>query len=65
MVRVEINESQNIINFVFQKSEKDEYDEVVDMLCRELIPIDTPEEEFEEAFMLSFGDVEVSFLLLK
>jgi len=65
MVRVEINESQNIINFVFQKSEKEEYDEVVDMLCRELIPIDTSEEDFEEAFLLSFGDVEVSFLLLR
>ena len=65
MVRVEINENQNIINFVFARNEKEEYDEVVDMLCRELIPIDTAEEEFEEAFLLSFGDVEVSFLLLK
>ena len=65
MVKVEVNKNQNIINFVFSKHEKEEYNKIIDMLYEELTPIDTDEEDFAQAFMLETNDIEISFLLLK
>ena len=64
-MKVEVNKTQKIINLIFSSNEEKIYNEIVDLLYTELYPIDTSEEEYSQAFMLSVNEAEISFLLLK
>jgi len=64
-MKVEVNKTQKIINLIFSSNEEKIYNEIVDLLYTELYPIDTSEEEYSQAFMLSVNETEISFLLLK
>jgi len=64
-MKVEVNKTQKIINLIFSSNEEKIYNEIVDLLENKLYPIDTSEEEYNQAFMLSVNEAEISFLLLK